>query len=166
MATTLPAMKRSRPMPHGFTLVELLIVITIIGVLVALLMPAIDSARESGRRAQCMNNIKQMSLGCLGHESKYNFLPTGGWGYMWCGDPDRGFNKRQPGGAVQYSPLHRSERPARHGRRQPRKVARAVRHGPGGNTDADARAGLYMSHAAQASDLSLFAFAAVQLHGD
>ncbi len=82
----------------GFTLVELLIVISIIGVLVALIMPAVQSAQEAGRRAQCSNNVAQMAKGCLAHESKWQFLPTGGWGFMWAGDPDRGFNKRQPGG--------------------------------------------------------------------
>ena len=98
MSITLVAMKRSRTNPDGFTLVELLIVISIIGILMALLLPAVNSARESGRRAQCLNNCKQLALACLSHEAKYRFLPTGGWGYMWVGDPDRGFTKRQPGG--------------------------------------------------------------------
>ena len=82
----------------GFTLVELLVVISIIGILVALLMPAVNSARESGRRATCGNNLHQLALGCLTLESKYQHLPTAGWGWQWAGESDRGFGAQQPGG--------------------------------------------------------------------
>jgi prepilin-type N-terminal cleavage/methylation domain-containing protein len=73
---------------RGFTLVELLVVITIIGVLIALLLPAVQAARE----AQCANHLKQLSLGCPSHELANGFFPTGGWMWWWSGDPDRGFN--------------------------------------------------------------------------
>lgn len=62
---------------RGFTLVELLVVIAIIGVLVALLLPAVQAAREAARRTKCINNMKQMALGCMNHESTFKRLPVG-----------------------------------------------------------------------------------------
>jgi len=85
---------------NGFTLVELLVVITIIGILIALLLPAVQSAREAARQAQCKNNIKQLALGCLQHEENNRHFPTGGWGFAWTGDADRGADWRQPGGWI------------------------------------------------------------------
>ena len=90
----------SRSGRRGFTLVELLVVIAIIGILVALLMPAVQAARESARRTTCANNLTQLGLGAARHEQSLGYFPSGGWGYTWAGMPDQGYGPNQPGGWV------------------------------------------------------------------
>jgi prepilin-type N-terminal cleavage/methylation domain-containing protein/prepilin-type processing-associated H-X9-DG protein len=82
MPVAYPPLNRHKP---GFTLVELLVVIAIIGVLLALVLPAVQSAREASRRQQCQNNLRQIGLGLNNYESAHQKFPAG---KKWSGPPN------------------------------------------------------------------------------
>ena len=100
MITTPESIRDCVAPKRAFTLVELLVVIAIIGILIALVLSAVQHARESARLLQCRNNMKQLGLAMTAHGDSLRHLPTGGWGYRWVADPRRGSGRSQPGGWI------------------------------------------------------------------
>jgi prepilin-type N-terminal cleavage/methylation domain-containing protein/prepilin-type processing-associated H-X9-DG protein len=92
--------RRSRGPRAGFTVIELLVAIAVIALLAALILPAVQMAREAARRVQCRNNLRQLGLAAAGHETTFGYFPSNGWGFLWYGEPGRGVGRSQPGGWI------------------------------------------------------------------
>ena len=95
-----PSSNSNKHARAAFTIVELLVVIAIISLLIAITLPAIQSAREASSRAQCQNHLRQILVAATNFEATYHHYPANGWGFGWMSDPNRGVGKRQPGGWI------------------------------------------------------------------
>jgi prepilin-type processing-associated H-X9-DG protein len=99
----LPLVALSAVRPCGrsrlaLTLAELLVVLAILAVVLGFLVPAILQVRELSNRARCANNLKHIGMAMLAHHTMKHRFPSGGWGWLWVGDPDRPSAQAQPGG--------------------------------------------------------------------
>lgn len=84
----------------GVTLIEVLVVLLTVSLLLQLSLCGILAARETARRAKCRDNLRRIGAGIQAHERQIGHFPTGGWGFLWVGDPDRGTGRKQPGGWI------------------------------------------------------------------
>jgi len=84
----------------GWAMIDILAVVGCILMLVQVILLAIQAQREIARKETCKNNLRKIGVACGIHLESTNRFPTGGWGFLWAGDPDRGNDKEQPGGWI------------------------------------------------------------------
>ncbi len=87
----------------AFTILELLVVISLIATLTAIILPAVQSARGAARRTYCNNNIAQLSKAMIAYQTQHGAFPSGGWGGAWLGVAERTGGNSQPGGWIYAS---------------------------------------------------------------
>lgn len=93
-------------MRKAISLLELIVVVSILTILGSLLLNAIQDSRESARLVMCKNNLRQLTLGVQNHVAAHRHIPSNGWGFGWIGQADRGIGRHQPGGwAFQLLPM-------------------------------------------------------------
>lgn len=97
-ALVFPTRYQYRPRYGGWTLLELLLVLALVALFLALLVPAVQAAREAARVTTCHNHLRQIGVALMSHHDAHRHFPTNGWGYRWIGQADRGFGVQQPGG--------------------------------------------------------------------
>lgn len=93
-------MRRLNRGRSGLTLIELLVVIAIVAIVLAILLPAVQRAREAGRQVRCVSNLRQLALASELHVSRYGTIVSNGWGYRWGPEPDKGVGIDQPAGWI------------------------------------------------------------------
>lgn len=104
---------RSKPQRKGFSLVEMLTCIAVLGILLGLTLVAIHAARESARKIECANRLRQIAVANQDFVGQHRHFPGNGWGFRWIGQPERGVGPLQPGGwAFQLLPFLQSATPA------------------------------------------------------
>lgn len=94
------ALCTGRKTRRALTLVELLVAVSIVGTLMALMLPAVQSSRETARKAECREHLRQLAVAMQRHVTTFERFPGNGWGYLWFGEQNRGTGAKQPGGWV------------------------------------------------------------------
>jgi len=94
----IPAVRLFRRAVRGYSLVELLVCLAVVSILSALLLPAVQTARESARLTTCRNRVSQLAKAMIRHEAAFGHFPSGGWSPIWLGVAERPSDQSQPGG--------------------------------------------------------------------
>lgn len=104
---------RSKLRRKGVSLIEILTTIAVVGILLSLMLVALNASRESARKIECTNRLRQIAVASQDFVGQHRHFPGNGWGFRWIGQPERGVGRLQPGGwAFQLLPFLQSATPA------------------------------------------------------